>query len=78
MCPQCGTEVLFSRADALEEEDEQMKELSRRLSAIPIGADEVRLREARALISRLRSMNMRWNIDPLAQFLTQRQKELFF
>ena len=69
---------MFSRAEALEEEDEQMKELSKRLSAIPIGADEVRLKEARVIISRLRSMNMRWNIDPLAQFLTQRQRELFF
>lgn len=55
-----------------------MKELSKRLSSIPRGADEVRMKEARAIISRLRAMNMRWNIEPLAQFLTQRQKELFF
>jgi len=55
-----------------------MKELSKRLAAIPNNADELRLKEARAIISRLRSMNMRWNIEPLSQFLTQRQKELFF
>ena len=55
-----------------------MKELSKRLASIPANADEVRLKEARAIISRLRSMNMRWNIEPLNQFLTQRQKELFF
>ena len=78
MCPRCGTECLFSRAEALENEEEQMKELSKRLAAIPKDADENRIKEARAIISRLRSMNMRWNIDPLDQFLTRRQRELFF
>lgn len=78
MCPRCGTECLFSRAEALENEEEQMKELSRRLAAITRGAEEIRLKEAKAIISRLRAMNMRWNIDSLDRFLTQRQRELFF
>ena len=78
MCPRCGTECLFSRAEALENEDEQMKELSKRLAVISKDGDENRLKEAKVIISRLRSMNMRWNIAPLDQFLTQRQKELFF
>ena len=78
MCPRCGTECLFSRAEALENEEEQMKELSKRLAAIPRGSEEIRLKEAKAIISRLRAMNMRWNIESLNQFLTQRQKELFF
>lgn len=55
-----------------------MKELSKRLAAITKGSEEIRLKEAKAIISRLRSMNMRWNIESLNQFLTQRQKELFF
>ncbi|MEE9420763.1 MAG: hypothetical protein V3W43_14885 [Desulfatiglandaceae bacterium] len=62
----------------MENEDEQMKELSKRLAAIPRGAEEVRLKEAKVIISRLRAMNMRWNIEPLDRFLTQRQRELFF
>ena len=78
MCPRCGAECLFSRAEALENEEEQMKELSKRLAAITKGSDEIRLKEAKAIISRLRTMNMRWNIEALNQFLTQRQKELFF
>jgi hypothetical protein len=78
VCPRCGAECLFSRAEALENEEEQMKELSKRLAAITKGSDEIRLKEAKAIISRLRTMNMRWNIEALNQFLTQRQKELFF
>jgi len=78
VCPRCGTECLFSRAEALENEEEQMKELSKRLAAITRGTEEIRLKEAKAIISRLRAMNMRWNIESLNQFLTQRQRELFF
>jgi hypothetical protein len=78
VCPRCGAECLFSRAEALENEEEQMKELSKRLAAITKGSEEIRLKEAKAIISRLRAMNMRWNIEALNQFLTQRQKELFF
>jgi DNA repair exonuclease SbcCD ATPase subunit len=78
VCPRCGTECLFSRAEALENEEEQMKELSKRLAAITKGSEEIRLKEAKAIISRLRAMNMRWNIESLNQFLTQRQRELFF
>ncbi len=78
MCPSCGTETLFSRAEALENEDEQMKELSKRLAVIKKDEGPVRLRETKVIITKLRQMNLRWNIDQLDVFLKQRQKELFF
>jgi hypothetical protein len=78
VCPRCGTETLFSRAEALENEDEQMKELSRRLAAISKDQGEIRLKEARVIITKLRQMNLRWNIPQLGEFLTQRQRDLFF
>ena len=55
-----------------------MKELSKRLAAIPKGAELEMLEEARALIAKLRGMNMRWNIPGLDKFITQRMRELFF
>ena len=78
MCPSCGTETLFSRAESLENEDEQMKELSKRLATIKKNQSEVRLKEAKVIITKLRQMNMRWNIPQLDDFLKTRQKELFF
>jgi hypothetical protein len=69
---------LFSRAEALENEDEQMKELSKRLAAISKGEGPMRLKEAKVIITKLRQMNMRWNIPQLNDFLTQRQRDLFF
>jgi hypothetical protein len=62
----------------LENEDEQMKELSKRLAAISKKDDPIRLQEAKVIIIKLRNMNMRWNIPQLSNFLTQRQRELFF
>ncbi|MGW8322606.1 MAG: hypothetical protein ACWGSD_13730 [Thermodesulfobacteriota bacterium] len=55
-----------------------MKELSRRLAAIQKSSDPAVLEEARGLLTRLHSMNRRWNIPELKQFLLQRQKELFY
>lgn len=55
-----------------------MKELSKRLAAIPRTEDPALLEEARGIISKLHSMNLRWNIPELKQFLLQRQKELFY
>ncbi|MCP4753499.1 MAG: hypothetical protein GY866_21625 [Proteobacteria bacterium] len=55
-----------------------MRELSKRLSVISREADEIRLKEAKAIIARLHTMNMRWNIESLNTFLIQRQKELFY
>lgn len=69
---------MFSRAEALENEDEQMRELSKRLAAISKEEGDVRLKEAKAIISKLRAMNLRWNIDALDRFLLQRQKELLY
>jgi hypothetical protein len=55
-----------------------MKELSKRLAAIPKTKDPALLEEAKGIISRLHSMNLRWNIPELKQFLLQRQKDLFY
>lgn len=55
-----------------------MKELSKRLAAIPRTKDPAVLEEAKGIISRLHSMNLRWNIPELKQFLLERQKELFY
>ncbi|MFO7965606.1 MAG: hypothetical protein R6U50_16900 [Desulfobacterales bacterium] len=62
----------------MENEDEQMKELSKRLAVIQKEDDPVRLREAKAIITKLQQMNIRWNIPQLDDFLKQRQKDLFF
>ena len=78
MCPRCGNECLFSRAEALEREQEEMKELSMRLSSISKTGDQAVLDEARNIISKLRNMNLRGNITGLTEFLKSRQKELFY
>ena len=69
---------MFSRTESLEQEPDQMKELSRQLAAIEKTTDPAVLEEAKGLLSRLHSMNRRWNIPELKQFLLQRQKELFY
>jgi hypothetical protein len=55
-----------------------MKELSKRLAVISKDDGPIRLKEAKLLITKLRKMNMRWNIAQLGEFLTRRQRELFF
>jgi len=55
-----------------------MKELSKRLAAINKNEGPLRLKEAKVIITKLRRMNMRWNIPQLSEFLTQRQRDLFF
>jgi hypothetical protein len=67
---------VFSRTEALEQESDQLEEMSRQLAAIPRTTDPALLAEARRLMSKLHSMNRRWNIAALNQFLLQRQKEL--
>lgn len=62
----------------MENEDDQMKELSKRLAAISKEQGPMRLKEAKVIITKLRGMNMRWNIPQLNEFLTQRQRDLFF
>lgn len=76
-CPMCGAECVFSRAESLEDEEAEMQELSLKLSRIPKTADPEMLSEARRIISKLREMNLRWNISELNKFLNQRQRELF-
>jgi hypothetical protein len=69
---------VFSRAEALENEEGQIKALSQKLAAIPRTEDPALLEEARKLISKLHAMNKRWNVPELNRFLIERQKELFF
>jgi len=75
-CPRCGAKVFLVMADKLEEEAEQMKELSRQLAAIPGNPPEFMLREARDIIRKLNGINLRWNIPELEDFIGQRQREL--
>jgi D-mannonate dehydratase len=63
-------------AEKLEEEEEQIRELSRQLAAIPGNSPEFMLREAREIIRKLSGINMRWNIPELDDFISQRQREL--
>ncbi|MDY6933718.1 MAG: hypothetical protein SVZ03_05765 [Spirochaetota bacterium] len=55
-----------------------MIELSRKLSAITKEADSDTLAEAKKIISELRRANMRHNNPKLEDFLTERQRELFY
>ncbi len=55
-----------------------MQRLCQRLSEIPRTSDMNQLEEARRLVSKLRSMNQRWNIKELSAFLKERQRDLFF
>jgi hypothetical protein len=76
-CPRCGAECVFSRAESLEEEFEQIGELCSRLAVIRRDAGPSSLKEGRQLISKLYNMNLRWNSPELEKFLTERHKELF-
>lgn len=75
-CPRCGTAGAFSRAEALDQEEEEMRELSGKLASIGKDAGDALLEEAREIILRLRRANQRWNILELDEFLNQKQKEL--
>lgn len=70
--------MLLSRAEGLEDEQIEMQQLCQELSEIPKGRDMANLEKARRIIAKLRSINNRWNIEPLNQFLKERQRELFF
>ena len=77
-CPQCGAHVMFSRANALEKEDIQMRELCQELSEIERCDDPAVQKKAMEIIGNLRRMNERWNIPQLGDFIKQRSRELFF
>ncbi len=55
-----------------------MRELSRKLAAIPRSEDKVMMEEAKQIITKLRQMNQRWNLKGLDDFIKSRQRELFF
>jgi len=75
-CPRCGSLCVLDKGDSLDDEREEMKVLVEWLSTIPGNAPRFLLDEARRVISRLSSQNLRWNVPELDKFLTQRQKEL--
>lgn len=77
-CPRCGTECVFSRAESLDREEEQMQVLSKQLANIAKEDGGIALDEAKSLIARLHSINLRWNIAGLDLFLKERQRSLFF
>ena len=70
--------MLLSRAEGLEDEQLEMQRLCQELSEMGKTVDMTELEKARRIIAKLRSMNLRWNIRELSEFLKSRQKELFF
>ena len=78
LCPKCGARNIFHKAEGLENEEIEMKELSQKLASISKSANESLLKEAKKIISKLRSINLRYNNPKLDEFITERQRELFF
>ena len=70
--------MLLSRAEGLEQEEIQMRELCAQLAGLEKSGGPGVLSEAQRIIARLRSMNNRWNIPELSEFLKKRQRELFY
>jgi hypothetical protein len=68
---------VFSRAEGLENEELKMQELSETLAGIVKSQDPQVMAEAKNLLEQLYSMNRRWNIPALGQFLKERQRDLF-
>ncbi|MCD6225264.1 MAG: hypothetical protein J7K32_07085 [Deltaproteobacteria bacterium] len=68
---------MLSRAEGLEQEQKDMKELSIYLTSINKTDSQVKLDEAKNIITKLRQMNLRWNISALDEFLNSQYKELF-
>ena len=75
-CPKCNTRVVLHKAEALEDEEEVMKALSRRLAEIPPDASDLMMDEAREIIRQLSNFNLRWNVAALDDFIGERQREL--
>ncbi|HOO44593.1 MAG TPA: hypothetical protein PLM29_00080 [Deltaproteobacteria bacterium] len=77
-CPRCGTDCVFSRAEAIEDEEGRMSDMVSRLQSIAPGGSPESMDEARRIISMLSEMNNRWNSKELRAFLIARQRDLFF
>ena len=75
-CPVCGVRNVLHKAEALDDEEEVMKALSRRLVEIPPNASDIELDEAREIIRQLSNFNLRWNIAALEDFIAERQRAL--
>jgi len=76
-CPRCGARCVFSRAEALEGEEAQLKDLAFRLCAIEKTSGPAALKDARRIIALLGEMNLRWNIPELGELIVRKQRELF-
>jgi len=55
-----------------------MQQLAARLASIARTQDPALREEARRLISRLHTMNERWNIAGIREFLIQKQREILY
>ncbi len=74
-CPKCGSICLHDKGEALEREEEYMRELSLRLASLkPSNPEE--LEEAKNIIRELRAINLRWNIRELDEFLDYQERRL--
>jgi len=69
---------VFSRAEAIEDEEGRMSDMVSRLQSIAPGGSPESMDEARRIISMLSEMNNRWNSKELRAFLIARQRDLFF
>ncbi|HOS96932.1 MAG TPA: hypothetical protein PLR71_01510 [Deltaproteobacteria bacterium] len=76
-CPKCGASCVFSRAEALEDEEVRMNELAYRLWSMKRTQDPGAVKEAKRIIATLSKMNLRWNIPGISELLLHKQKELF-
>lgn len=75
-CPVCGKRNVLHKAEALDDEEEVMKALSRRLAEIQSNGSDIELDEAREIIRQLSNFNLRWNIAALDDFIAERQRAL--
>ena len=75
-CPVCKARTVLHKAEALDDEEEVMKALSRRLVEITEDSSDVEMDEAREIIRQLGAMNLRWNVAALDDFIGERQRTL--
>ena len=75
-CPVCGKRNVLHKAEALDDEEEVMKALSRRLAEIQANGSDIEMDEAREIIRQLSNFNLRWNIAALDDFIAERQRVL--
>lgn len=75
-CPVCKARTVLHKAEALDDEEEVMKALSRRLAELTEDASDIERDEAREIIRQLSAFNLRWNVAALDDFIAERQTTL--